>query len=86
MEYWGGEKGYAFNGYVTRSEVNANAKPGDFIGYMKNDTYTIWHVVFVYSKKNGEIYVSQHTANRLNERWNDITIKKPSTYVIIRFM
>lgn len=86
MEYWGGEKGYAFNGYVTRSEVNANAKPGDFIGYMCNDTYEVWHVVFVHSKKNGEIYVSQHTANRLNERWNDITIDKPSTYVINRFM
>lgn len=30
MEYWGAEKGYAFNGYTTRSAVNANAKPGDF--------------------------------------------------------
>ena len=85
IDYFGLERGYAYNAYATRAEVNTYARPGDFMGYMSDDTYTIWHVVFVQSKVNGEIYVSQHTTDRFNERWNSINITRPSTYFINRF-
>lgn len=86
IEYWGLEKGYAYNAFTTKADVNKYAQPGDFMGYMRDDTYEIWHVAFVQSKVNGEIYISQHTTDRFNEKWNDITITHPSSYFINRFL
>ena len=85
MEYFGSERGYAYGGYTTKAQVNANARPGDFLGYMANDTNTIWHVCFVQSKSGGKIYITQHTRDTYNEKWDNVNIKNPSTYVINRF-
>ena len=85
MEYFGSERGYAYGGYTTKAQVNANARPGDFLGYMANDTNTIWHVCFVQSKSGGKIYITQHTRDTYNEKWDNINITNPSTYVINRF-
>ncbi len=84
-EYWTIIRGYNGGDYVTRGEVNSKANPGDFIAYMSSDTYTIWHVAFVQSKTNGEIYISQHTKDRYNEKWNNISIDQPSVYIIVKF-
>lgn len=85
MEYFGSERGYAYGGYTTKAQVNANARPGDFLGYMANDTNSIWHVCFVQSKSGGKIYITQHTRDTYNEKWDNVNINNPSTYVINRF-
>lgn len=85
MEYFGSERGYAYGGYTTKAQVNANAQPGDFLGYMANDTNIIWHVCFVQSKSGGKIYITQHTRDTYNEKWENINLERPSTYVINRF-
>lgn len=83
--YWSITRGYNGGGYSSRASVNTNANPGDYIAYMSNDTYQIWHVAFVQSKAGGNIYISQHTADRYNNKWNDISITPASTYIIVKF-
>lgn len=84
-EYWTLVRGYNGGDYTSRSSVNQKASPGDFVAYMRYDTYAIWHVTFMQSKLNGEIYISQHTTDRYNEKWNDISINHDSCYIIIKF-
>jgi|GEM_PF-1383090 len=85
-EYWSITRGYNGGGYTNRSDTNKNANPGDFIAYMNVDTYEIWHVAFVQSKSSdGAIYITQHTTDRYNERWNSIPINHTSDYIIIKF-
>lgn len=84
-EYWTLIRGYNGGDYTTRADVNRVAKPGDFIAYMSKDTYEIWHVTFVQSKSNGLVYISQHTTDRYNEKWNDIPVTPSSTYIVIKF-
>lgn len=85
VEYWSIIRGYNGGEYNSRASVNSNANPGDIIAYMRSDTYVIWHVAFVQSKSGGNIYISQHTTDRYNNKWNDISINYPSTYMIVKF-
>lgn len=71
-EYWSLVRGYNGGVYRTRAQVNSAAKPGDVIAYQSRTDYNIWHCAFVQSKVNDEIYISQHTIDRYNNKWNDI--------------
>lgn len=84
-EYWTLIRGYNGGDYTIRADVNRVANPGDFIAYMAKDTYEIWHVAFVQSKSDGLVYISQHTKDRYNEKWNDISLTHSSTYIVIKF-
>lgn len=70
-QYMSLERGYLGGEYLYRSQVNANANPGDCIAYKMKDTYDIYHVAFVQSKSNGLIYCTQHTSDYYNLKFND---------------
>lgn len=84
-DYWALERGHNGGNYMSRSTVNSVANPGDFLAYMSFDTDAVWHVAFVQSKSNGQIYISQHTTDRFNEKWNNISIGANNSYIVLDF-
>lgn len=86
LNYWSLGRGYQGPVCRTRSQVNANAEPGDFLSWQHRDTAEIYHTQFVQSKSNGEIYCTQHTSNYCNEKFNDrvstSTFKNENVFVI----
>ena len=70
-EYMTLDRGYNGGLYTARADVNRVATPGDCIAYMKRGTTEIFHVAFVQSKQNGLIYLTQHTDDFYNVKFND---------------
>lgn len=70
-EYMSNIRGYNGGLWTTRAAVNKNANAGDCIAYMRRGTTEITHVAFVQSKVNGYIYLTQHTDDFYNVKFND---------------
>lgn len=82
MDYWT-HVGNKYTLYTpTATALKTNAQVGDIIAYKQN--YRFYHLAFVTEKKNGKIYITQHTTNLNNVDWDsrDINMQENNVYIM----
>lgn len=69
--------------YTTRANVSKNAIKGDILNYAVKKTGRSWHNAIVTDKKGDVLYISQHTSDRKNNNWNNISLSFTDNIVYV---
>ena len=70
-------------GAANKAEVNSKAETGDMLCYISRSTGVVDHIAYVNRKTGGKIYISQHTTDRKDEKFDDIDVFSGVSYVIV---
>lgn len=61
--------------FLDRDKLEKEARIGDVMQYRHSNTGRLYHTVFISNKKDGSIYVSQHSQDKFNYKWSDYELK-----------
>lgn len=63
VDYWVQLKGARVQQYETQVDLILGVNPGDFIGFILDDTLVLNHIAYCDRKADGGAYISEHTSN-----------------------
>lgn len=70
-------------GAGNKSEVNKYGEAGDMLCYIRRSSGAVDHVAYVNRKTNGKVYISQHSVNRRDKKFDDIDVFSQFSYVFV---
>lgn len=72
MQYWTAE-GARTASFTSTSSAIPHIRKGNFIGYWDKSLFEFSHMAYVNNVSNGKVYICQHTDDRKNALWNNIS-------------